>query len=327
MQKSFGRHGMFKKNALEAEKLQSGLYHVRHVETHGTQTWNLGTPLEQDVAAEEIRRRIAQNISGLRLRPAQGRSVIVFGSGDTLSLARTAVELDEVHEKLSGMLGLADRFNVFSGVASMVILPNSDDLRLIAAELYNQEMSSDSPGMLFIESEHAPSRSAAVQKGLASHAVPEIPVILTIDMEPSLAALEYARLYTSAVLHHHHSNISLPPWLEAGFIEYVANELFPNAGIDARRRPRGLGSIRRTNGMNWLLTMSANDPRMGSDGDARDLSYILVRRLYEANPDAFRTLVHQLKKGLPLNTAWIAAYGVRTHTFLKDSIEWFQFND
>ena len=134
-------------------------------------------------------------------------------------------------------------------------------------------------------------------------------------------------MYISAVLFRHYSTVSLPPWIEAGCIEYLVHSLFPTAGIDARRRPRGLGCIRGSSELNWLLDMGADDPRMGADGEARDLSFILVSRLFKGNPDAFRRLVRLLKQGKSLNEAWEITYGITPQEHLLDAQEWFRFND
>ena len=307
-----------------AERLHKGLHHIRYVNDHGSQVWKAILPLEQASTAEEVRRRLTAQISGLVLQPAQGRSIIVFGADETLALARTAVQLDDLHEKLSVILGLVDSENIFSGVAAMVVLRNSDELRIVAAELFNQNISLNSLGMVCIDS----AKNVPIgQGGGALGTTEDIPVILTVEMEPSVAAIEHARLYTSAVLYRHHSSVSLPPWLEVGFIEYVANSVFPEAGINTQRRPGGLGAIRDSARLDWLLDMDADSQRMGAYGDARDASFILVTRLINENPGAFRSLVLKLKKGASLQDSWKSTYGSTLQEFLVDAQEWFRFND
>ena len=315
------------KTIQNAEQLQRGAFVVRYVQDRGSHAWTPPIPAEQPLLAEQVRTRITTLISGLDLKPAQGRSIIVFGANETIELARTAVELDRLHEKLSEMLGLVDDANSFSGVAAMVVLRNLDELRIVAADLFNQYIPYGSPGMLCIAPGTIAFNGQNTQSGGAPTVVDDIPLILTREMDPSIAALAHARMYISAVLFRHYSTVSLPPWIEAGCIEYLVDSMFPTAGIDARRRPRGLGCIRGSSELNWLLDMGADDPRMGADGEARDLSFILVSRLFKGNPDAFRRLVRLLKQGKSLNEAWKITYGITPQEHLLDAQEWFRFND
>lgn len=287
------------------QQLQSG---PPHIKGYSSNTWPIRDPDLQKAEAERVRTRVEKIVSGLPLNPAQSASVIAFGAGETSDVALVALRLDQLHGNLAGFLDASSKVNVFPGVAALIMVPQEDQLRLIAAEQFQHSITGDVDGALFFDG--------------------ETPIIVLHEKDNDLEnSLNRARLFTLAFLHGHISAQGLPPWIEVGLSEYFAHNNVKGSMIDQQRRYRALDVMRAGKHPGWILQVKADDPHLWPDGPARDLAYLLVTRMIEDNPEGMRRLIAALKGGATLQEAFPRFFRISPGSYMNDSARWFQFND
>ena len=291
--------------ARAAQELQVSPPHQRVI---GTDKWSLPDAEQQARCAAKAREAHEQKLSPFAMKVAEGASAMVIGNASLKQLALLAARLDALHQDLVRLFEGANPHNIFPGRLVVILVPDRDQLRLLAAENFRQVVPGELDGMLFYDGHD--------------------PVIMMIGGDdPSERYEQIAHLFIRAFLHAHRSARALPPWLDSGLVDVLTERMVPDAKESLGRRTRALTAMRAGRHPQWLLEVERDDPRIWPDGPARDLAYVLTTRLWEENPRAMVGLVNDIKDGAAPNDVLRRRFGQRPPEYMNDSATWFRFND
>ena len=289
----------------EAQTLKSG---PPHMLAAATTAWPIRDSDIQAKEAERVRSRAIELAAGLKLNPAQSASVVALGQEQTQQVAVLALRMDDLHELLAVDFGAENKVNIFPGVVALLVVPTITEFRLLAAEQFRHDIPKDATAAFFVDD--------------------GIPFVMVVDQEEPRKRIEdVVRMYTLAFLHYHISARGLPPWIESGLGDYYAQQFVRDSTIDQDRRYRALAGMRSGTHPGWLLKVKADDESLWPDGPGRDLSYLLVTRMMENNPEGMRSFIREVKGGAPVKDAFARAFRISPASYMNDSARWFQFND
>ncbi|MFB0987204.1 MAG: hypothetical protein QMB94_12970, partial [Phycisphaerales bacterium] len=254
-------------------------------------------------------------------------STVVLGLESLESLARDGVAFDRLTSEIAPRLGLLSGRNPFPGAMLVMEVVDHDTLRLMASTIFDHEAPLDDDSILF-PTDDGPfvimaipneDRISAISAGMSGG-----------DPREMLQSLERARIVARACLVHAHTRRSLPAWLVEGIAEYLASILIEDAPIDAIRRERALRSMRNERDgrpPGWIQGLDGDDEGFDLDGLARDVSFVVVTRLFETNPRTVPGLITDLKAGMTVDEAFRRWTGMSARAWFEDTADWFRFND
>jgi hypothetical protein len=307
--------------AAESERLKQGRPHLRSA---SVAPWAVPDPIKQGSLAEQLRIKGESAAEGLGLKGVRTGSTVVLGLASLESLARDGVAFDRLTSEIAPRLGLRPGRNPFPGALLVMEVVDHDTLRLMAGTIFDHEAPHDDDSILF-PTDDGP---------FAIMAMPDNDGIAAISAGMSggdpiemLRSLERARIVARACLVHAHTRRSLPAWLVEGIAEYLASILIEDAPIDSIRRERALRSMRDGRAPGWILGLDGDGEGFDLDGLARDVSFVLVTRLFETDPRTVPGLVADLKGGMTVDEAFRRWTGMTAGAWFEDTADWFRFND
>lgn len=103
---------------------------------------------------------------------------------------------------------------------------------------------------------------------------------------------------THGFMHRYRSGAALPLWADEGFADYVAARIVPNSPVAQARLPGALRFIRTGGPVDNILDMECiHDAWPGPYQVGYGVSYLLVRMMFEADPNRFRHWINAIKDG------------------------------
>ena len=310
--------------AAESARLKKGRPHLRST---SVAVWGVPDPIKQGALAEQLRIKGEAASEGLGLKGVRTASTVVLGLESLESLARDGVAFDRLTSEIAPRLGLLPGRNPFPGAMLVMEVVDHDTLRLMAGTIFDHEAPLDDDSILF-PTDDGPfvimaipnkDRIAAISAGMSGG-----------DPLEMLQSLERARIVARACLVQAHTRRSLPAWLVEGIAEYLASILIEDAPIDSIRRERALRSMRNERDgrpPGWILGLDGDDERFDLDGLARDVSFVVVTRLFETDPRTVPGLITDLKAGMTVDKAFRRWTGMSARAWFEDTADWFRFND
>ncbi len=313
--------------AAESARLKKGRPHLRST---SVAAWGVPDPMKQGALAEQLRIKGEAASEGLGLKGVRTESTVVLGLKSLESLARDGVAFDRLTNEIAPRLGLLPGRNPFPGAMLVMEVVDHDTLRLMAGTIFDHEALLDDDSILFptvdgpfvIMATPNKDRIAAISAGMSGG-----------DPLEMLRSLERVRIVARACLVQAHTRRSLPAWLVEGIAEYLTSILIKDAPIDSIRRERALRSMRNErnerNGRapGWILGLDGDGEGFDLDGLARDVSFVVVTRLFETDPRTVPGLITDLKAGMTLDEAFRRWTGMSAQAWFEDTADWFRFND
>jgi hypothetical protein len=273
--------------------------------------WPVLSDEERAAATAEMRREAAaaMEVAGIRFDPVETASFILCGDLPRADMQALSVRLEEMHGRVSSMLGVPQGLNLFWGKAVILCFDRQDTFRLAEAAVFRHKV----PDSL---------------RGICHQQGPKVFISTYRGNDPTEFATTMVHETVHGLVHRYATSLRIPTWANEGFADWVARECVPGSRVDQSRRKQGLEWLRKGGDPQRVMAMAMEDGTWpGEDSVGYAVSYLMVDLMIADRAPKFGAWVKAVKGGKPWQQALAEDFGVDPARLAASVTQWYRTND